>query len=138
MDNMRVILDASAILCVVLEEQQRDSLVIAVGDAELICPSTTELDIANALSRMVKNKGKRDHSLNSEEALRVWALYRSLPIKTVKADMDETLRLAVSRSMFSYDASYLELASRLNVPLVTLDGGMKQAARELKISCLEV
>jgi predicted nucleic acid-binding protein len=87
---------------------------------------------------MVKNRGKRDHSLSPDEAIQAWGLYRSMPIKIVKSDIDKTLRLAVSRSRFSYDASYFELASRIKAPLVTLDGGMKQAARELKISFVEV
>jgi predicted nucleic acid-binding protein len=39
--------------------------------------------------------------------------------------------------MYAYDAYFLECASGLRLPLLTLDRGMKSVARELGIEVLE-
>jgi predicted nucleic acid-binding protein len=40
--------------------------------------------------------------------------------------------------MYAYDAYYLDTAYRLKLPLLTLDGGMKEKAKDMKINLLEV
>ena len=43
----------------------------------------------------------------------------------------ETLRVADFFQLTVYDAAYLELAQRRNLPLATLDGEMRAAAKSL-------
>ena len=45
--------------------------------------------------------------------------------------------LARRHRLTVYDASYLELAQRESVPLATLDGALRGAARAARISLLE-
>ena len=45
--------------------------------------------------------------------------------------------LARQHRLTVYDASYLELAQREGVPLATLDGDLKGAAKAVRISLLE-
>jgi predicted nucleic acid-binding protein len=49
---------------------------------------------------------------------------------------ETTFRLARTRELSSYDASYLELAARLGLPLATLDGRLAQAARDEGVPAL--
>ena len=45
-------------------------------------------------------------------------------------------RLALSYRLTSYDAAYLELAIRLNLPLATLDDELIRAARAAGVTVL--
>ena len=45
--------------------------------------------------------------------------------------------LAVRSRIYAYDAYFLECALSLRLPLLTLDRGMKQIARELSIHLVE-
>ncbi len=44
--------------------------------------------------------------------------------------LNDTLRLARHYKLSAYDASYLELALRLRIPLATLDADLQKAARK--------
>lgn len=46
------------------------------------------------------------------------------------------LRLAETHRLTTYDASYLELAMRLGVPLATLDKSLRHAAGEAGVPLL--
>ena len=39
--------------------------------------------------------------------------------------------------IYAYDAYYLEVAKRLNLPLLTLDMAMKKVALDIKLKVLE-
>lgn len=47
-----------------------------------------------------------------------------------------TMRLADKFGLTLYDASYLELAQRLNLPLATLDQALRRAAERLDVALL--
>ena len=49
---------------------------------------------------------------------------------------DETLRLADQFRLTLYDAAYLELALRRGLPLATLDGDLRKAARAVGLELL--
>jgi predicted nucleic acid-binding protein len=46
--------------------------------------------------------------------------------------------LKLSCKYNAYDAYYLETSYRLNVPLLTLDGSMKNIGKDIKITILEM
>ncbi len=48
----------------------------------------------------------------------------------------EVLQLARDNKLSIYDASYLELAQRENIPLATLDSALAAAARHIKVPLL--
>lgn len=48
-----------------------------------------------------------------------------------------TLQLARRYSLSSYDASYLEVALRLGLPLATLDGDLRKAAKKAGVKRFE-
>ncbi len=49
-----------------------------------------------------------------------------------------TLDIAMSTGLSYYDASYVELARRLNAQLATFDQPMKAGARQLGVTCLDL
>jgi predicted nucleic acid-binding protein len=61
-----------------------------------------------------------------------------LPLRLVKIDMKKALKLSCKYNIYAYDAYYLETAYRLKLPLLTLDGPMKNNGRNMKIDILEV
>lgn len=50
--------------------------------------------------------------------------------------MGEVRRLAGERGLSVYDASYLEIALRLGIPLATGDGRLRTAAAEMGMELL--
>lgn len=60
-----------------------------------------------------------------------------LPLQTdTEADLNAAFRLARLCDLSMYDAMYLELALRQELPLATLDRGLAQAASEAGVETM--
>jgi predicted nucleic acid-binding protein len=92
-------------------------------------PVTWGLEVANVIAR-----AEAQTSLTAERSDTFLALLDSLDINVDNATfaraMTDTLSLARRYKLSSYDASYLELALRLDVPLATLDEALAKAAKK--------
>jgi len=93
------------------------------------------LEVANVLEMGVRRKR---HSAAFRDA--TLADLAQLPIQ-VDAETDRlawgaTLRLAERHHLTLYDATYLELALRRNLPIATLDEDLRRAARAEKVRLL--
>ncbi|MEN9595980.1 MAG: hypothetical protein RL236_414, partial [Pseudomonadota bacterium] len=53
--------------------------------------------------------------------------------QTAKQAMSATILLASEHNLSAYDAAYLELALRHQVPLATLDVDLRKAARKINV-----
>jgi len=62
--------------------------------------------------------------------------FKRIPIKIVSIDIEKALAVAWHYKIYAYDAFYLEAAKRLQLPLVTFDGGMKKIGKELGLDIL--
>ena len=100
---------------------------------ELVAPEMISFEIGNALSRMYKR-----HRLKGEQIIQSYGLFESLPLRLVKVDMAAALKLSCNYNIYAYDAYYLEAAYRLRLPLLTLDGPMKNTGKDMHIAVLEV
>ena len=78
--------------------------------------------------------------LMAEKAQQVLARLASLPIAVdrVGAPPHELLALALRFGLSSYEAAYLELALRLQVPVATVDAALKGAAMACGVGWVEV
>gem|GEM_PF-1565183 len=77
---------------------------------------------------------------SAADAAHFMGLLESLPVdvdpETGSHSMAGTLALARGYGLTSYDAAYLELAMRANLPLATLDKELRAAAKKAGVKCL--
>ena len=130
---MEIVTDTSVILAVILEEPEKKDIVRLTASHEIVGPESIRWEIGNAFSAMLKRK-----RLSIEIALKGLELFHSIPIRYLDVDHSRALRIAGEQNIYAYDAYFLECASRLRKPLLTLDIAMLQNARKLGIETLEV
>lgn len=130
---MKVVVDPSAIIAVILGEAHRDRIIRQTDGTDLIAPETLHWEVVNAFSAMFK----RDR-LGVQKAVEGIHRYNEIPIQWVEVDLSEAIRVAGRRDLYAYDAYMLVVAKRHQAPLLTLDGGLKEAARQSGIDLLEV
>ena len=99
---------------------------LAAGDS-LVVPALWPLEVANALTVL-----RRRRKLTLDEARTAIEIIRELPavIDHEAAAMAFTrlVDLATQHELTIYDATYIELATRKQLPLASNDARMKQAA----------
>jgi predicted nucleic acid-binding protein len=130
---MELMVDASALICIILNEPEKNEIISLTEGVELVSPEMISFEIGNALSRMYKR-----HRLNDKQIIKSYELFESLPLRIVKVDMAKALTLSCKYNIYAYDAYYLETAYRLRLPLLTLDGPMKNTGKDMKIDILEI
>jgi predicted nucleic acid-binding protein len=129
---MKVVLDTSALIAVLLGESNRDVIIRRTEGVDLIAPASLHWEVGNALSAMFK-RGR----LGVEPALQALRRYQEIPIQFVDADMAAAVRLCDRLDLYAYDAYMLEVANRHRAPLLTLDGGLQEAARHADVELLQ-
>ena len=135
---MSFILDASLTLSWFFEDERTpigNALLEQTAENGAVVPSIWRLEIANALQMAIRRK--RIDTIFRDLALGQLA---RLPI-VVDPDTDyhawtSTLRLADRFGLTVYDATYLELAHRHELPLATLDSALRVAGVGLGITML--
>ena len=124
------ILDASVALAWCFSDEAdpyADAVARKLPHVGAVVPVIWHLEVANALV-VGERQGRCDQADTSS-----WTTYLSaLPI-TVEDQhgprvFRDVMALARARNLSVYDASYLELARRRDLPLATLDGRLKDAA----------
>jgi predicted nucleic acid-binding protein len=130
---VEVVVDASVLIAVITNEDEKEKLVALTGEAELIAPLSVHWEMGNAFSSLLKRK-----RITLEEALQAIDIYLQIPVRFVEVELTESLELADELSLYAYDAYLLRCASKYHLPLLTLDGRLAQAAKEKKVQVLEV
>ena len=130
---MKVVVDTSAVIAVLLGEAHREQIIQKTEGADLIAPDTLHWEVGNAFSAMCKRD--RLGVETAEEALR---RYDEIPIQRVQVPLPEGIRVADRYDVYAYDAYMLVAARRHQAPLLTLDGGLQEAARASGIDLVEV
>ena len=132
------VLDASLALAWCFDEERSaevDGVLDRLDAVQGFVPALWPYEVANSLLRAVR-RGR----LDGDGMARALGLLRGLPI-AVDTDSAETafgtvLELATRTGLTVYDASYLELARRLELPLATLDQELGRAAASLGVPVL--
>jgi predicted nucleic acid-binding protein len=128
---MKVVLDTSALVAVLLGESSRGHIIRQTEGVDLIAPASLHWEIGNAFSAMFK-RGR----LGVETALKALERYQEIPIQFVEVDLEAAIRLCGGLDLYAYDAYMLEVAKRHRAPLLTLDGGLKEAAQHSDVELL--
>jgi predicted nucleic acid-binding protein len=101
----------------------------AMQEARALVPATWGLEVANVIAKA------EEKALVTEA--RSGAFLEMLEDVDIEVDsttfthaLSDTLQLARRYKLSSYDASYLELALRLGLPLATIDEDLQKAAKK--------
>ena len=136
----RCVLDSSVALAWVLPGESSDAtdaLLDDIANDGAMAPGLWTLEVANVL--LQAEKARR---ITQDERRRSLTTLAALPIhidpETAAQAWSRTLSLAEGQGLTLYDASYLELALRLALPLASLDRKLRQAASAQGVELLGV
>lgn len=134
----RFILDASVTMAWCFPEEGGShalAVLQSLRNAEAVVPAIWPLEVGNAL--LVAERRRR---LLAADAVRFLGLLDGLAIEVDSFSAGRALRttlpLARERGLSLYDAAYLELAMREDLPLATLDEKLKRAAKAAGVQLL--
>lgn len=135
---MSLVLDSSVALSWCFEDERTPvtaALLDQVAESGAVAPMLWPLEVLNGLT-MAERRGR----LDTERRQRFGDFLHQLPVKlddeTANQAWTVTTQLAVQFRLTVYDASYLELAQRLRLPLATRDEELYAAGRALGVSLL--
>ncbi len=98
-------------------------------------PSLLPLEIANVLA-LAERRGRITAARSAEFVALFGVLSVVIDEETSARALSEILSVARAERLTAYDATYLELAMRLGVPLATKDAALRQTATKLGIPLL--
>ncbi len=132
------VLDASLTLAWAFDEEETDytrAVLAEMLEHVVTVPMVWPLEIANA-AVMAARRGRIERG----EVRTLIELVRGLDVEVDaqghRVAFDGVADLACQHGLTSYDAAYLELALRLDVPLATIDAGLARAARATGVELL--
>jgi predicted nucleic acid-binding protein len=128
-----ILVDASTVLAVILEEPEKAAILEATTGSEAKAPGCLRWEIGNAFSAMVK-RGR----LSESESIAALKIFETIPVQEVDVDLEDALALAIKHRIYTYDAYYLMAAKNHRVALLTLDGRMSDVARTEGIQLKEL
>jgi len=129
---VEIVIDTSAILAVIAEQPERAILLRLTRGATLVAPPSVHWEIGNALSAMFKRK-----AIGIREGLQLLEAYAAIPIRMAEIGLKQAVELSARLNVYAYDAYVLACAINQGAPLLTLDGGLRERARQLKLDVLE-
>jgi predicted nucleic acid-binding protein len=130
---MEIVVDASVLISVITNEKDKQQLVDITREAELIAPISVHWEIGNAFSAMLKRQ-----RISLEQAVRAIEVYLQIPVRFVEVELINSLAIAGELDIYAYDAYLIRCAEKYRSPLLSLDKRLIQAAKDKKISVLEV
>jgi predicted nucleic acid-binding protein len=135
---MSLVLDSSVALTWCFEDEHTPAtldLLDQIVETGAMAPSLWPLEILNGLA-MAERRGRLDAIRRRQLA----GFLRDLPInldpETASQAWTATALLAERYRLTLYDAAYLELAQRLDLPLATLDQELRVAGGTLGLTLL--
>lgn len=129
------VLDCSITMAWLFEDEatsSTDGILEALEKGNCIVPSIWSLEVANVL--LIAQRKKRITAIQASgfiDALSYLPIH--IDASTMSRAMHSIYALAVQEQLTIYDAAYLELAIRENIPLATKDHDLLTAAKRLQI-----
>ncbi len=130
---MDIVIDASAIIAVLVNETEKPALLHVTQGARLLAPPSVPWEIGNAFSAMLKR-----HRITIDQAIQAIEAYVAIPIRLMDVELVEAMRLADQLNLYAYDAYLLLCAARYHAPLLSLDRNLIVAAIQLGLDVIEV
>jgi predicted nucleic acid-binding protein len=130
---MNLVVDTSVVIAVVLNEAHKKRLVEITKGATLLAPSSLHWEIGNAFSAMFKRR-----RITLKQAIAAVTAYSQIPLRLCDVGLVDVLKLSNRLNIYAYDAYVLACSLNYNCPVVSLDAGMLEVARNAGIEVLEV
>jgi predicted nucleic acid-binding protein len=115
--------DASALAALLFYEPRRLEAETRLEDASLHAPTLVDYELANVCLKKI-----RQRAAEADKLLTAFGELDNLPLTRHEVDFLDTIGLAQRKNISLHDASYLWLARRLGVELVTFDEKLERAA----------
>jgi predicted nucleic acid-binding protein len=129
---MKLVIDASFIASLLLPDEAADQYATQlrqIKEGGAVAPALWQFEVVNML--LTAERRKR---IDSSQFTRMVEAIDSLPVTLQPAltpkQRGDLLHLARKHRLTAYDAAYLELALRLDLPLATLDRHVITAAKD--------
>ena len=135
---MSLVIDSSITLAWLFADERTEAanaVLQSATESGAVAPSLWRLEVANALQMAVRRKridaAFRDASIKDLRGLDI-----EIDAETDAHAWKATLQLSDRYGLTLYDAAYLELAQRRDLPLATLDQQLRVAAAALGVVVL--
>ena len=128
-----VVIDTSAVIAVVTNEVHKPVLIQLTEGAELLSPVSLPAEVGNAFSAMFKRR-----QISLPEAKAALEAYKRIAIRLAAIDLGQALDLSHQLNIYAYDAYLIACSLQYRSPLLTVDGGLRTAARQVGVEVLEV
>lgn len=138
MKQLRFVIDNSVVMAWCFEDEASeyaDATLDALENGEAVVPAIWPLELGNVL--LVVERKRR---LGKADVVRFLELVNSLPLSVEQESpqrmLTDIIALAREFRLSTYDASYLDLAMRLGLPIATQDKLLIKAARKCRVPLL--
>lgn len=131
-------LDASLTLALFFEDEatpETERVYDELADgAEVVCPAHWPFEVANAL--LMAERRKQIQVIKTSQFLDLLVQFFISVEPSSRALGRSLLPLARAHGLTIYDAAYLDLSMRHRLPLGSLDGALREAARSVGVALL--
>jgi predicted nucleic acid-binding protein len=130
---MKLVIDTSILIAVLVSEPERDRIVSLTQDTDLIAPQSVHWEIGNALSAMIKKQ-----RISLDQAFKAIDAYGKIPIRFVDVDLTKAIEIAGKHGLYAYDAYLITCAMHQRCPMMSLDQVLIQAAKSACVAVMGV
>ena len=135
---MSLVIDSSITLSWCFEDERTDvtaTLLYRVAETGALVPALWRLEVANGL-QVAMRRGRIDVAYRDATIANLRDLAIDVDPETDRKAWSEILQLADRFRLTLYDAAYLELAQRRQLPLASLDYDLRAAGQMLGVPLL--
>jgi len=130
---MNLVVDTSVLIAVLVSEPERERLIQRTKNAHLVAPGSVHWKVGNALAAMMKR-----NRIDLGQVQAVLKAYERIPIRYRDIDLDSAMQIASDHGLYAYDAYVVACAREQGCALITLDGSLARAAKQARVSVVEV
>jgi predicted nucleic acid-binding protein len=121
-----LVCDASVLVPMIFDEPDSALARTLTRSRRLYAPSLLRYEVASATVRRCVQE-----PANAKALLGAFTLSLRIPVRLMSPSWTQVVELAHAHGLSAYDASYLQLALSLRVPLATFDKRLGTVAEEL-------
>lgn len=136
---MSLVLDASVAVAWYFEDETTpatDAILERVSEGGAVVPTLWRLEVASAFQAAIRRR-RTDTRFRDEALAELAELAIAVDTETYLHAWAATLRMAERWHLTVYDAAYLELAQRKQLPLSSLDQDLRRAASALGVTLFD-